>query len=73
MDIYERIPEAAKVGTALGPAALTLMGIPLDQWLLILSAVVSLLIIVEKLPKAIHAIKNIVEWVRGKRDDPGLE
>lgn len=73
MDIYERIPETAKVSTAVGPAALTLIGMPLDQWILILSAVVSILVIIEKLPKVIHSIKNIKEWIQGKRNDPSDE
>lgn len=73
MDVFERVPEAAKVSAAVGPAALTLMGMPLEQWILILSAIVSILVIIEKLPKVIHSIKNIVDWIRGVRDDPGSE
>ena len=70
-DIFEKIPETAKVTTAVGPAVMTLMGMPLDQWILVLSAIVSLLVIIEKLPKVITAIQNIVQWVKGKRDNPG--
>lgn len=66
MEIYEKIPESAKVTTALGPAALGLFGIPLEQWILILSAIVSILIIIEKIPKAYNAIAAMVNKFRGK-------
>jgi hypothetical protein len=59
-EIYDKIPETAKVGTAVGPAALTLAGLPLDQWILILSAIVSLLVIIEKLPRAIDSMKILI-------------
>lgn len=64
MEVYERIPESAKVATALGPAALGLFGIPLEQWILILSAVVSILIIIEKIPKAYEAIRTLIKKIR---------
>lgn len=64
MEIYEKIPESAKVTTALGPAALGLFGIPLEQWILILSAIVSILIIIEKIPKAYNAIVSMVNKLR---------
>lgn len=65
MDIYEKIPESAKLTTAMGPAALGLFGIPLSEWVLILSIVVSLLVIIEKLPKAWNAVRRML----GKSDD----
>ena len=70
MNIYENIPETVKVSTAVGPAALSLYGLPIEQWVFILSAVVSILVIVEKLPKAIQAIRNMYQWIIGKRNDP---
>lgn len=59
MTIYENIPESAKLTTAIGPAALSLFGVPLEQWVLVLSAIVSILIILEKIPKAIDSLKNL--------------
>lgn len=64
MEVYERIPESAKVAAALGPAALRLFGIPLEQWILILSTVVSILIIIEKIPKAYEAIRTLIKKIR---------
>lgn len=70
MNIYENVPETVKVSTAVGPAALSMFGLPIEQWIFVLSAIVSILVIVEKLPKAIHSIKSMYEWIVGKRNDP---
>jgi hypothetical protein len=69
MNIYEQVPESAKLSTAIGPAALSILGMPLDQWVYVLSAIVSLLVIVEKLPKVIQSIKSLKDWITGKKDD----
>ncbi len=73
MNIYEQVPESAKLSTALGPAAFSLMGMPLEQWVYVLSAVVSLFIIIEKLPKVVHSIKSMKDWLTGKKNDPSSE
>lgn len=70
MNIYEHVPESVKVSTAVGPAALSLLGMPIEQWVYILSAVVSLFIIIEKLPAVVHSIKRMRDWITGKVDDP---
>lgn len=59
MQVYENIPESAKLATAVGPAALSLFGVPLEHWILILSAIVSILVIIEKIPKAIESMIKI--------------
>jgi hypothetical protein len=73
MQVLEHVPESAKLTTAIGPAAISLFGMPLDQWVYALSAVVSILVILEKLPKVIHSIKNLKDWITGKKDDPSTE
>lgn len=73
MNIYEHVPESAKLSTAIGPTALSLLGIPIDQWVYVLSAIVSLFVIVEKLPKVVHSIKSMKDWIQGKKNDPSQE
>lgn len=60
MDLYDKIPESAKVTTALGPAALNMFGVPLSEWVLILSICVSVLIIIERIPKVIDSIYLLI-------------
>lgn len=57
--ISEHIPDGLKVGVSVSAPALTVVGIPLEQWTFILSAIVSLLFIVEKLPMLINRIKQL--------------
>lgn len=69
MDLYDKIPESAKVTTALGPAALNMFGVPLSEWVLILSICVSVLIIIEHIPKTWKALYYLYNKI--KRDKNG--
>lgn len=58
------VPDSVKVGLATGSTALTLFGVPVEQWMYVLSAIVSLLFIIEKLPKAYNSLKQMWKGIR---------
>lgn len=60
----EQIPDAAKVGTAVAAPVLTLFGVSVEEWTFILSAIVSLLFIAEKLPGFIRKLAQAYSWVK---------
>lgn len=61
MQWMEHIPDSAKVTLAVAPTTVTLMGVPVEQWTFILSGVVAVLVIIEKLPKAYQVIKGVIK------------
>lgn len=66
----QHVPDSAKIVVATGSSALTLFGIPVEQWMYILSAVVSLLFIIEKMPVFIERMKQFKRWIRNEKDSP---
>ena len=64
LHISEHIPDGVKVGVSVSAPALTLFGIPLEQWTFILSAIVSLLFIIEKLPMLWARVKRLGEKIK---------
>lgn len=69
-DILEKVPDSIKISTAISSSVFTFMGMPVEQWMYILSAIVSLLFILEKLPKAVNSVRLLYQWIIGKRDAP---
>lgn len=61
MQIYEHVPDSVKLAVAAGPPGLFFLGMPMEHWILIMSAIASILVIIEKLPKAIDSIHNLIE------------
>jgi hypothetical protein len=60
----ELIPDAAKVGTAVAAPALSLFGVAVEEWTFVLSGIVSLLFILEKLPSVIRKLIEAYSWLR---------
>lgn len=60
MQVLDQIPDSAKLTVATVPPGLYLFGMPMEHWILILSAIASLLVIIEKLPKALDSIQKLV-------------
>lgn len=61
MNIQEHatnVPDVIKVAVATGSTALTFFGIPVEQWMYILSGIVSIMFIIEKLPTFFKRIKE---------------
>lgn len=63
-EILENIPDAAKVATAVSAPVLTIFGVSVEQWTFVLSAVVSLLFIIEKLPVFIRRCKEFYKVIK---------
>ena len=68
MQALEQIPDSVKLSTALSSSVFTFMGLPVEQWMYILSAIVSLLFILEKIPKVIQSIQKTYKWLTGDKD-----
>lgn len=60
MQVLDQIPDSAKITVATVPPGLYLFGMPMEHWILILSAIASLLVIIEKLPKALDSIQRLI-------------
>lgn len=71
MQILEQVPDSVKLATAVGPPGLYFCGLPMEHWILIASAIASVLVIIEKLPKAIDAIYKLKH--RFKRNNGRME
>jgi hypothetical protein len=71
MNIYEQImqqiPDTLKVGTALSAPVLTFVGISVEQWGFALSAIVSILFIIEKLPNLCKTLLRMYKYVTRKK------
>lgn len=62
MNILEQIPETIKVTIATAAPAMSFMGIPVQTWSWILSSVVALIVIIEKVPILIERGKQLRKW-----------
>lgn len=64
----EQIPDGLKVATAVSAPVLTFLGVSVEQWTFVLSAIVSLLFIIEKLPVFISRCKQAYSWMKRGED-----
>ena len=64
MNHLEHIPDGAKVTVSVAAPILTLFGIPLQEWTYILSAIVSILFIIEKAPVILQRVKSFIRWIK---------
>lgn len=71
-ETLQQVPDSAKIAVATGSSALTLFGISVEEWMYILSAIVSILFIIEKTPVFIERMKQLKRWIsflrKGKRE-----
>ena len=66
-DAAQSIPDSAKLAAVATAQVLSVMGISLEDWTYILSAIVSVFFILEKLPMVINRVRTFNEWVRRKK------
>ncbi len=66
----ENISDTAKLATATATPVLAMFGVPIEQWVFVLSAILTILFIVEKLPKAFSSVRHMYRWMKGNRDEP---
>ena len=64
-ETLQQVPDSAKLSVALSSTALTFMGISVEQWMYLLSGIVSLLFIIEKSISLYHKYK---EYRRSKKN-----
>ena len=67
VEFVKQVPDTVKVGASIAPSSLALLGLPVQEWALLLGAIVSLLFIIEKLPNTIKIFKDFWNYVRRKK------
>lgn len=66
LDSTHAVTEAIKATPPLGVGGLTLFGFPLNEVVLLLTAVYTIWLIVEKTPKVLDALLNLCRRFRGR-------
>ncbi len=59
----QAVPDSAKLTAIAAAPVLTILGMSLQEWTYVLSAIVSLFFILEKLPMVITRIKTFKKWI----------
>lgn len=67
MSVLEQIPDSLKLAAATCPTVLHIWGYPVEQWMYVVSAVVSIMFIIEKSPVVIKNIKMLINYVKFKK------
>lgn len=65
MQLLEQIPDGVKVTVATSAPVLTILGVSVEQWTFVLSIIVSILFIIEKLPTVINRCKQAIDLIKG--------
>lgn len=60
----ETIPDSAKVAGAIAAPGLAFFGIGVEDWGYILSAIVSIMFIIEKIPTFLMRLRAFVNWLK---------
>lgn len=63
----ENALDTTKVALATSAPVLTFLGIPIDQWTYILSAIVSIFFLIEKSPVVIRRLTTFKNWIKRKK------
>lgn len=71
MNFLEQVPDSAKVAASAAAPVLSIFGVAVEQWGYVISAIVGILFIIEKIPVVAKSINTIMNWwkYRGKRKD----
>jgi hypothetical protein len=70
MNVVEQIPDPAKAVITIPVPILSLAGVPIEQWVFALSAILTILFIIEKLPKAWISLVWFYHKLTRKRNEP---
>ena len=62
--MLDQVPDSIKVAGAVSAPVLTFLGITVEDWTYILSAIVSFMFIVEKMPIFIFKMRMFIKWMR---------
>lgn len=69
----EQIPDSAKTAIVLPAPVFTLMGVPVEQWVFVLSGIFTILLIIEKIPKAYAVVKTAYRKLFKRKNRDGRE
>lgn len=67
MDVSNHVPDTVKVAASVSAPTLHFFGITVQEWTYVLSAIVSVLFIIEKLPVLITRLKSLWNWIKRAR------
>lgn len=71
MHVVDNVSDSVKMATATVTPVLALAGVPLEQWVFVLSAILTILFIIEKIPKAFVSIMWMYRKIVRKQNAPG--
>ena len=60
----DQIPDGVKITGAVAAPVLQILGVTVEDWTFILSAIVSILFIIEKMPMLIARTKALIKWIK---------
>jgi hypothetical protein len=60
----DHIHDTVKVGASVAAPGLHFLGVSVEEWTFVLSAVVSILFIIEKMPMLITRLKGFIRWIK---------
>lgn len=62
--ISENVPDTIKVGASVAAPSLSVLGLPVEQWGYVLSAVVAIMVIIEKTPVVVQRLKALYAKIK---------
>ncbi len=65
-NITEQLPDTLKVITAASAPLLTVFGMTVEEWAFILSAIASIVLVIERIPMVINRFRMFKSWIRKK-------
>lgn len=72
MQVLENVPDSLKVAVSVSPGVGTMfLGMTIETWTYVLSATVSIMFIIEKLPIFIERCKQFYNWIKDKYGTSG--
>lgn len=69
MQYMEQVPDSVKVATAVAAPMFSVFGVTVEEWTYILSAVVSVMFIIEKSPIVWKKLKTFGRWIADRWQD----
>lgn len=67
--LKDQVIDVVKTGVAVMPVPLKIFGVLVADWVLILSALVSITVLIEKAPTVFHVLKGFYSWIRKVKKD----
>ena len=65
------IRETAQAVPPVGVGGLTLWGYGLSEWVLVLTAIYTLFLIIDKLPAVATRVSNLIDWIKDHGKERG--